>query len=604
MPIKESFDWICDFCKDYHKYATKGSGIPQNHPIVLTAIEKLREIGEWIKLHRIDFAIEYPEGQGVFPVVPYVCALPPNQKVSNGIYVGLCFGRDGSGAVLGCAQSTTNPKGLLTVKRKERGKKPIIDVDGRRPETKYNNSFVNPLEILKHEFDEEVFKKHLLSSIEIAEHYLSLYSASTPMTINTPQDIISNFNIILSAIHFSAQQALPRKFISSLITKPFIILTGNSGTGKTKLAELLGQWLGDKEGTRLAVIPVGADWTDNRNVLGFVNHLRSTKTTSGGKEIELPIYQSTKVLDLLLDASHSANEAKPYFLILDEMNLSHVERYFADFLSTMESSDGGLLLHREGKEVKLPRRPDGPLEVPEMLPLPRNVFVIGTVNVDETTYMFSPKVLDRANVIEFRVADDAIDTFLKTGGPRIGKITSAPSGYPEAFLELSYRARGIKGPSLTLVADPEDLPDETKISLEKCRKTINHIFDLMKQHHQEFAFRSMAEILRFFAVDYELTADKAAWCWQSAMDAQILQKILPKLHGSKRKIGPLLAGLAKYCEQGNFDEAKILLDNESKAEAYRPVFPAAALITFNESYRKLCEMIKIIHRDQFVSFIQ
>ena len=125
----------------------------------------------------------------------------------------------------------------------------------------------------------------------------------------------------------------------------------------------------------------------------------------GGDKV--PIYQSTKILDLLLEASLDTNSAKPIFLILDEMNLSHVERYFADFLSALESRDAGLHLHREGKGKRLPRQPGGLADVPETLRLPRNVFVVGTVNVDETTYMFSPKVLDRANVIEFRVAETA-----------------------------------------------------------------------------------------------------------------------------------------------------------------------------------------------------
>ena len=92
----------------------------------------------------------------------------------------------------------------------------------------------------------------------------------------------------------------------------------------------------------------------------------------------------------------------PHLLILDEMNLAHVERYFADFLSGMES--------RQPCLPNLVKDEDGCWRVstmgPSRLPLPRNLWVIGTVNVDETTYMFSPKVLDRANVFEFRVSTD------------------------------------------------------------------------------------------------------------------------------------------------------------------------------------------------------
>ena len=71
------------------------------------------------------------------------------------------------------------------------------------------------------------------------------------------------------------------------------------------------------------------------------------------------------------------------------MNLSHVERYFADFLSALESGE------------KIPLHKNIVSEIEQEMKLPNNLMVVGTVNVDETTYMFSPKVLDRANVIEF-----------------------------------------------------------------------------------------------------------------------------------------------------------------------------------------------------------
>lgn len=119
------------------------------------------------------------------------------------------------------------------------------------------------------------------------------------------------------------------------------------------------------------------------------------------------------------------------------------------------------------------------------------------------------------------------------------------------------------------------------------------------------ASSSMAEILRFVAVDYELTGDAGDWDWKSAMDSQVLQKILPKLHGSKRKIGALLAALAKYCETGSREDALKLLGSDTEADAYpADLGKRFASPSYKESHGKLCEMIVTLRRDQFVSFIQ
>ena len=175
--------------------------------------------------------------------------------------------------------------------------------------------------------------------------------------------------------------------ITSLLAKPFVILTGNSGTGKTRISKQFAEYLevidinGEKN---WLIVPVGADWTDNARVLGFYNPLADNGV---GK------YEKTGIIKLIERAND--NPEIPYFLLLDEMNLSHVERYFSDFLSHMETPDNPF-------EIDGYRNKDDEDESTGKLPYPENLFVIGTVNIDETTYMFSPKVLDRANVIEFK----------------------------------------------------------------------------------------------------------------------------------------------------------------------------------------------------------
>ena len=383
----------------------------------------------------------------------------------------------------------------------------------------------------------------------------------------------SSFIKGLKQAGFNNTDSISEAFVSSIATKPFIILTGNSGTGKTKLSELFTRWLCAEKSSMLAMIPVGADWTDNRNVLGFVNHLRPAQD---GR----PVYESTPILELIISAA--GDPSHPYFLILDEMNLSHVERYFADFLSAMESGRP-VPLHTSTSPLKSPQGTD----VPATLTLPDNLFITGTVNVDETTYMFSPKVLDRANVIEFRVTPDDAKAFLAAGAGGLGEIESAPEGAAEVFLALSRKARKKPEPDLVFFTDTALAGTRTAIA-----ESITGLFGIMHRHRMEFGYRTMHEVLRYAGVDYELAADRAAWSWQTCLDVQILQKILPKLHGSKKRIEQLLVDIAVFCETGAAPATTATFTTKSVGK-----------IAYPESYGKLAEMIEAVRRDQFVSFI-
>lgn len=130
-----------------------------------------------------------------------------------------------------------------------------------------------------------------------------------------------------------------------------------------------------------------SDWTDPRGLVGFFNPLTNS-------------YARTAVVDLLLRAADDPGQ--PYIVVLDEMNLARVEYYFSDFLSALESGDPIELMSPGVEEELLALGHD---EVPAQLEVPSNVSFVGTVNIDETTHAFSPKVLDRANVIEFSDVD-------------------------------------------------------------------------------------------------------------------------------------------------------------------------------------------------------
>jgi len=144
------------------------------------------------------------------------------------------------------------------------------------------------------------------------------------------------------------------------------------------------------------------------------------------------ILPDSGALTIIIEAAKPENQNKSYFLILDEMNLSHVERYFADFLSVMESNDkinlysGNARKDLEGNEV------------PNEIFWSKNLFIIGTVNIDETTYMFSPKVLDRANTIEFRVDETNIKSFFDLPSKiDLSVLNSKGASMAQSFLEIS-----------------------------------------------------------------------------------------------------------------------------------------------------------------------
>ena len=387
----------------------------------------------------------------------------------------------------------------------------------------------------------------------------------------------NHFSKFLSNENFYFKKEIIENLLLSLKTKSFVILTGNSGTGKTKLAQLFGQYndfknyglFVDDEKSCYEVIPVGANWTENRNLLGYENIITNS-------------YHSTPVLNLILKAQQDSKN--PYFLILDEMNLSHVERYFSDFLSAMESGEAiplynkRIIKDQEGNEICN----EEVYNIPSKIKIPENLFIIGTVNVDETTYMFSPKVLDRANVLEFETI--SIDKYLGNDPNENDGFSNEDRSYLENLLETkiledfelnesdvrNMRKSDLKTilESISIDSDEDDLSGEIFNKLDK-------LHEILKPSGFDFGFRVINEILRYMVISWIYENCNNEYDWKKYFDAQIKQKILPKIHGSELEIGETLKELYDFCSNNNFDS----------------------------SADKLSQMIKVLKKQRYVSFI-
>ncbi|AIZ45177.1 hypothetical protein QR90_08775 [Deinococcus radiopugnans] len=261
-----------------------------------------------------------------------------------------------------------------------------------------------------------------------------------------------------------------RRYHLALQTRGFVILSGVSGTGKTWLAQSYAR----AAGAQVQVFPVAPNWMSNEDLLGFYSPLE------GGH------YHHTPFSRFLLEAGaeyqaaqQAGREARPYHLVLDEMNLARVEYYFAQFLSKME------LRARDGDaEIDL-----GPGQKALLSP---NVFVIGTVNVDETTHDFADKVYDRAQVIELPVTRSQLELHL--------------DGHAQADVILQ-------------------------------------IWDAVHPH-APFAFRVIDELLAYQRAAGELGVDPL-----EALDDALLQKVLPKVRGTGTGLPQALTAFLVIAEQ-------------------------------------------------------
>jgi 5-methylcytosine-specific restriction protein B len=249
------------------------------------------------------------------------------------------------------------------------------------------------------------------------------------------------------------------------------------------------------------------------------------------------------------------------------MNLAHVERYFADVLSGIESRASVLPDLERTPEGWFPRREGG------RIPLPRNVFIVGTVNVDETTYLFSPKVLDRANTIEFRMTNSAFPDD-PAAARKPGTCSPGPAELIAGFLAIAvddaWHERWVTNATETVAA-------------------LRGLHEGLAEHAHEFGHRTFYEGIRLMGLLQAAGVDAL----DDRLDVFVLQKILPRLHGARRKLEPVLRGLGAF----TFDRRPL-----KDAASFEFQTTMAAPGRLPRSHRKLQRMMGALRANQFASF--
>ena len=366
------------------------------------------------------------------------------------------------------------------------------------------------------------------------------------------REIIKNSNAINKQIQKGHNTSPYRPYITAIKSKPFLLLAGISGTGKSRIVRELARacWVEGSEEYKaqktknFEMVQVKPNWHDSSELIGYVSRVSGS-----------PVFVAGDFLKFVAKAWENLDV--PYFLCLDEMNLAPVEQYFAEYLSVVESrkcqEDGTIttdpILEKskedwyrvltaeltDDEDVRTRFLNDG-------ICIPQNLIVVGTVNMDETTFSFSRKVLDRAMTIEMNEVD--LYGGLDSQYEKIGKL--------EAGNLIGTAVEGV------------DVYQDNKAVCDMALKYLEAVNTELEGTPFKVAYRTRTEFLLYVVNNLPYNKDKDGndleqnFVIARALDEITSMKILSRIEGDETKIGKLLDKLSATIAE----QLKVVLEKE------------------------------------------
>ena len=384
-------------------------------------------------------------------------------------------------------------------------------------------------------------------------HDESDLTSSIPLIATTVSSVPFSFNVIPPQLNLPVinEKKEPkdseqgnkeigyRQYVTAIKSKPFLLLAGISGTGKSRIVRELARACWD-EGSEefeaqkprnFEMVQVKPNWHDSSELIGYVSRVGEEPVFVAGEFLKF-VARAWEELDI------------PYFLCLDEMNLAPVEQYFAEYLSVIESrkaSGEGIVttdpILKKSKEdwyriLTSELTDDDDLRkqfLEDGICIPQNLIVVGTVNMDETTFSFSRKVLDRAMTIEMNEVDLAggLDSHYE----KIGKLGAAEL--------IGTAVEGV------------DVYSQYKIVCDNVIKYLEAINRELDKTPFKIAYRTRNEALLYVVnnLPYKKEEESEEEVIRRALDEITNMKILSRIDGDADKIGNLLERLSKVIKE-------------------------------------------------------